>query len=129
MPGQDTPNLIAGGTIRTHRAVKISTTEDNTALECNGGEICIGITTGDNLEFDSDNHAVDGGEVRLQSGRIMLWEAGSALSAGDILVSDDEGVCVERGIAQAGKGVAIALQAAVASGDVIEVMFIPHLHT
>jgi hypothetical protein len=125
MPGQDTPNLRAGGTIRPFRAVKASTTEDNTCLECNADESCIGVSTGDNLEFDSDNHATDGLEVRLQPGRVWVIEAGGAITQGDELVSDADGRAVTRDAGAGVFSIGVALQAAAAAGDVVEIFYRP----
>lgn len=100
MPGQDTPNLLAAGTIRPYRFVKFDTSADNKALECEAGESSIGITTGANLEFDTDNHATTTAgddSVMLQTGRVHRVECGGTVTRGDPLTSDGDGKAVTGG--------------------------------
>ena len=127
MPGQDTPNVRAGGTIRPHRAVKPSTTEDNTVLECDASEAAIGVTTGSTLGFDSDNHAVDGDPVHLQPGRVLLIEAAAAITRGATLTTDADGKAETRNATEISIGK--ALQSAGGAGEIIEFYFNPQMHT
>lgn len=120
MGHQHTPSSRAGGTIRPSRFVKQSRTEDNTVLECNHGELPVGICKEDNLEFDTDNHAIDGLPVRLQQGSIMEVECGAAITRGYPVGPDADGRAVE-----AGGGFCIALQSGAGAGDIIEVLFNP----
>lgn len=114
---QFTPNGIAGGTIAPARFVKQSTAADNTFLQCGVGDAPIGVTTESNLEFDSDNHATTGLQVYLCPGRIMLVEAGAAVTRGFNVGPDSVGRAVMTG----GDGAGVALQSAVAAGDKIEI--------
>lgn len=120
MGHQHTPSSRAGGTIRPSRFVKQSRTEDNTVLECDHGELPVGICKEDNLEFDTDNHATDGLPVRLQQGSIMEVECGAAIVRGYPVGPDADGRAVE-----AGGGFCIALQSGAGAGDIIEVLFNP----
>ena len=118
MDGQGTPSSRAGGTIRPFRFVKASLTEDNTVLECNAGERPLGISSGDVADYTSDNHAVDGDDVRLQTGNVLRVEVGAAVVRGYPIGPDADGKAVE-----GGGGYATALQSATATGAIIEVLF------
>ena len=121
MSHQHTPSSRAGGTIRPKRFCKQSLTEDNTVLECDYGEVPVGICKEDNLEFDVDNHATDGLPVRFQQGSIMEVECGAAISRGYAVGPDADGRAIEDG-----GDFAIALQNGSGAGDIIEVLFNPH---
>ena len=92
--GQFTPGLRAGGTIRPYRFVKVESSEDNSALECDANEEAIGVTDGSNKEFDRANHAEDGDQIRLQPGEVVRAEAGGTFNAGDNLKTDADGKAV-----------------------------------
>ncbi len=118
---QSTPSGRAGGTIRPSRFVKASGSEDNTLLECDAGELAVGVSTAANLEFDSDNHATDGIPVYLQAGDVVMVEAGAAVVRGVQLSADADGRAVTF-TNTAGKFIAgVALQSASAAGEIIQI--------
>ncbi|QDP54670.1 MAG: hypothetical protein Tp1124DCM412911_6 [Prokaryotic dsDNA virus sp.] len=91
MPFASTPNLAAGGTIRPYRFVKCSTAADNTGLEADDNERAIGVASGDTKSHDSANHAEDGDQISLQTGAVVLVEAGGSITRGKQCTSDADG--------------------------------------
>lgn len=90
---------IAGGTIRTCRFVKLSTTENSTVLEADANEKVVGISTEVQKEAPtpgaSANAAVDGDHIAItpiNSTADCLLEIGSGgCTSGDLLKSDADG--------------------------------------
>lgn len=94
--GADT-SLMANGTIRPFRFVKIDATNDNEAQECDANEEAVGVSAGDTKGFDSDNHAEDGDQVRLQNstiGESVYVECGGTIASGARVKSDADGKAV-----------------------------------
>lgn len=132
MVGQFTPTGRAGGTIRPFRLVKFESGTDNTLLEADANEACIGISQGSNKDFTSANHAEDTDPVMLQPGRIMRLEcdgSGTAIAAGDRLKSDADG----KGVKALTTGTVNqespcrSLQDCASDGLLIDVMFDPQV--
>lgn len=91
------PDLIAGGTVRPSRFVKASVAADNTGLECDEGELPVGVVTGANLESDSDNNATttDGeNSLAFQPGRIIEVKCGGTIVRGIPIGPDADGLAV-----------------------------------
>ena len=126
MPFASTPNLVAGGTIRPYRLVKCSTAADNTGLEADANERCIGVAGGDTKQFDSANHAESGDGITLQPGAVVLVEAGGSITRGAQVKSDGDGKCVT--LATSGTTVqeaaGICLESA-ASGTIVRILWQP----
>lgn len=123
------PNLLADGTIRTSRFVKIGT-EDFEGLEADANEKIIGISqdgsrTAPLSDVISVNEAAQDGEsFRLfGDGEQCLLEAGGSFSAGGLLKSDADGKAVA--IATSGTTLqrygAVALQDSGGDGEKVQV--------
>ncbi len=85
-----TPQLTAEGTIRPFRGVKIGTA-DNSGLEADANEECVGISDGSAKAFDDAAHADDLDIIHLQPGRIKEMEGGGAVSPGGRIKTDADG--------------------------------------
>jgi hypothetical protein len=87
------PVLVAGGTIRPCRFVKLSTTADFTGLEADANDEIIGISREGTNKFDSANAAVAGDPLPIiGDGEIGLLEVGAvAIVRGARLKSDADG--------------------------------------
>lgn len=123
---QLTPNLLAAGTIRPHRFVTVDTGADNKALEANHGEAPVGVTTGSNLEFDSDNHATttEGDDsVQLQPGAIVNVKCGGTVTRGHPIGPDNDGFAVH-----GAGGYAIALESGTVGAVIRAMMLAPGLN-
>lgn len=100
------PNLIAGGTIYPHRFVKVSTAADNTALQGSANAAVIGISgvgTKDAPGVTGNTYAAAAADPLeiFGLGDIPLLEAGSGgFTRGDWLKSDADG----KGVPIAGTG-------------------------
>ena len=121
MIGQFTPSLRAVGNIRPFRFVKVDTTEDNSCAEAGDAEaLIVGVSQGDNKEFDNANHAEDGDLCRLQPGVVVRVEAGAALAVGAQVapiaggLADDVGAATENAIG-------IALEAAADAVEIVRI--------
>lgn len=125
MSGFRQPLMRVGGTVRTSRFVKLSTTENRTLLEADAGEFVIGISSEATQDAPVDGASTNAGE----SGDMMEWhgiaetcllKTGSGgLTAGDLVKSDADGQGVT---ASAGdKYGAIALSDA-SAGELADVM-------
>lgn len=90
---QFTPNLVAGGTIRPFRFVKMHTT-DGQGVEADANEEAIGISDGSTADYTSNNHAVSGDLIRLQPGHILYVECGGTVAGGANAKSDADGKAV-----------------------------------
>lgn len=92
------PNLIASGTIRPARIVKMDGSTDNSAAEANANEAAVGVAGKDNKLFDNANHAEDGDPIRLQDndGEIEV-ECGGSITNGGRFKSDADGKAVAIG--------------------------------
>lgn len=121
MIGQFTPSMRAVGNIRPFRFVAPDTTEDNSCAEAaDNAEIVVGVSQGDNKEFDNANHAEDGDICRLQPGLVVRVEAGAAITTGARIAPIAGGLAdniaavteVEHGI---------ALEAAADAGEIIRI--------
>ena len=96
------PNLKAGGNIRTSRFMTLSTTDNHTVTESNANEAVIGIS-GESNNYPPLNdlvstyyHAESGQPVRCYGeGDVCFLTAGGSISAGDRLKSDNDGRGVE----------------------------------
>ncbi len=130
------PNLIAGGTIRPSRFVKIDTGADDSGLESDANEDTIGVShDGSNQPPLSDlvstnNAAIAGQHFRLfGDGDICLLEAGAAVANGERLKSDADG----KGIPILLTGTTVqrygakAMETAAADGDMIRVQVLSGL--
>ena len=128
------PTLVAGGTIRTSRFVKLSSAADNTALEADANEEAIGVSyEGSNYPplsdlVSTDNAAVEGQEFRVYGpGDVCQIVAGDAVTRGQKLKSDADG----RGVPIATSGTTLqryggfALESAAAAGERIRFMVLP----
>ena len=130
MPGQDTPNVQAGGAAAIYPwRVVMATAVDNTCEAAAGAatDPVIGITTGDNKSStqhtDPDAHAEDLGDpVTLQPGSVKLVTAAGPVAAGALVRVIAAGLVDDTGT---GIAVGISLQAAVAANDVIEILWHP----
>ena len=122
------PQLVAGGTIRPHRFVKLDGSNDFTGLEADANDIVIGISQvgGNRPPLDdlvsTNNAAIAGETFRLfGEGDICLIEAGDTFAHGARLKSDNDG----RGVAITTTGTTIqhfgarALEAATAVGQLV----------
>jgi len=122
------PNLLAGGTIRPSRFVKINTAADFSCLEGSANAEIIGVSmTGTNYPPLSDivstaNAATVGQYIQIYGdGDVCLVEAGAAITRGDKLKSDSVGRAVSiltTGTVNQQVG-AVALQSAAAAGELI----------
>ena len=125
---QTPPNLIAGGTIRPSRFVRIDATAAKTCRE--GSATCqvIGISqTGTNYPplsdiYSTTNAATNGQYVQLfGDGDVCLLEAGDSITTGDRLKSDSVGsgvTILTTGTTNQNVG-AVALEDASAAGELI----------
>lgn len=89
------PTLVAGGTIRTSRFVKLSPSADNQGLEADANEEAIGVSyEGSNYPplsdlVSTDNAATEGQEFRLYGpGDICTLIVGDVVTRGQKLKSD-----------------------------------------
>lgn len=105
------PTLVAGGTIRPSRFVKLSAAADHQGLEADANERVIGIS-GEGGKFPplddlvtTNVHAAAGDPIRLYGdGDICLLELGSGgATRGGRLISDNDG----KGVAMATSGTTI----------------------
>jgi len=126
----ESPNFVAGGTIRPSRFVKIDSDNDHQVLEADANEALMGISqTGTNRVPLSDlvttsYAAVDGEQVKVYgNGDFAIIEAGDVIVRGNKLKSDADGKGVP--VATTGTTVqnygALALASAAASGELIPV--------
>ena len=109
MPFEAVANLTAEGTIRPFRCVKMGSA-DNSGLEADANEQCVGISDGSAIAFDNANHAVSGGTIHLQPGKIKSLEGGGAVSPGGQIKSDADG----KGVAVATSGTTTQLTVGIA---------------
>lgn len=109
MPFEAVANLTSEGTIRPYRCVKVGSA-DNSGLEADANESVIGISDGSAIAFDNANHAVSGGIIHLQPGKIKWLEGGGAVSPGGQIKSDADG----QGVAVATSGTATQLALGIA---------------
>lgn len=119
--------MIAGGTIRPNRFVKISTSADNTALEADANEAVIGASTSSNESFDSDNHATSGDEVTVRFG-VAFVEAGGNITRGGRVESDADGKAVAATNNTTLREIAGWALESGADGGIIKVMIHPHAY-
>jgi hypothetical protein len=130
MSGFDQPSFIAElstADILPYRIIAISAATDNTVITCTDGLIPIGVTTG-----ATDQAAVSGvtAENALQgqppewlpAGRLGLVLTGEAIGVGVPVMAGTAGVAM---IATTGKWVAGITVAAIASGEVGEILILP----
>lgn len=116
------PRLVAGGTIRPSRFVKMSATADDQGLECDANEAPIGISY-EGGKFaplsdlvSSNPHAEAGDPIGLYGdGEQCLLELAGSVTRGGRIKSDDDGC----GVAVATTGTTIQQYGAIAleSGD------------
>ena len=92
------PRLVAGGTIYPARFIKLSDTEDTTALQASANSKIIGVSRDETRypplnDLVSDNpHAIDGDKIGfLGRGEVGLLELGDTVEAGDYLKADADG--------------------------------------
>ncbi len=122
--------IIASGDIRPNRFVTVTTTEDHAGVEANANEMIIGVS-GEETKFaplsdlvTTNNHAEDGDPVNLRGpGEEAMIVAGAAVTAGDLLKSDNDGravVVALTGTTRQNVG-GRAQQAAAASGELIRI--------
>jgi len=95
----EVPQVVSGGTIRTSRFVKLSTAADNTILECDANEQCIGVSTEAAQDAPipgaSTDAAAAGDQCAMHPiGSVCLVQAGDAITRGDKLKSDADGKAV-----------------------------------
>lgn len=123
--GQFTAQLRAVGNIRPFRFVKVDGTEDNSCAEAGDAEpLVIGVSQGDNKEFDNANHAEDGDICRLQPGPVVRVEAGGAFAVGAELQPIANGLADDTtAIGEVSAG--IALEAAADAGEVVRMRLEP----
>lgn len=125
----DTPALIAGGTIAPNRLVVLSTSADFTGLVADTiVKKVIGVTDSSTNAFDGSNHCTVGQPISLQSGDIVLCEAGAAITRGALLEADSVGRVVTATTTATGAGVTnfaplVALQSAGGAGEKILCMW------
>lgn len=119
---------VSGGTIRPSRFCKLSTAADQTFLEADANEACIGVSqdhTRDAPVPNADTDAAEAGDpVSINPiGSVCLLELGGTVTRADELKSDADG----KGVVRATTGTtlqnvgAIALESGV-SGEFIKVL-------
>lgn len=91
---QSMPNLVAGGTVRPKRYVKVGSGAAHQGLECDANELAVGVSAGDTLAHDSANHATTGELITLQTGIEHEIEAEGAITQGDLVESDVDGKAI-----------------------------------
>jgi len=107
--------------------VRVVNTEDNLGMEANANDIVAGVAMGSTRQFDSANHAEDGDIISLQTGAVVLMEAGGAITRSGQVESDEDG----RAVAETTSGTAIrsvagiALESAGGAGEIIRVLWRP----
>lgn len=127
MSGFRSPPVIAGGTIRKARFVKLSTAADNTVLEADAGEQVYGIGQEGSQDAPTDGASVNAAEAGDQIevhtiGEYCLVEAGATFTAGVQLMSNADGEAIT---ATAGNfSGAVSLQAG-ADGELVSVQVQP----
>jgi len=125
----ETPPLIAGDNIRTHRFIKLSAAADHTALEANAGEMTIGITTGASREAPQDgantyaalSASGDSFEWRTPGQVALLQLDTSGCAANDLLMSDADGL---GDVAEDGNFVGAVALEAIANSEIGEVLIL-----
>ena len=127
MPGQDTPNLTAGGSINTFSCVHLTTT-DNTGVQAGAGEQVVGISDGSPIDAFDEDHAESGDPIRLQPGTIKRVRCGGTVAAGALVASDANGDIVTFAIASHDNYVGTTLQGG-ADGDIVRIKFHPGQNT
>ncbi|GAF93373.1 unnamed protein product, partial [marine sediment metagenome] len=86
-------NLRATGDVSPFRFVK-NDTGDNSGAQSGDNEESVGVSQGDNREFDSDLHAISGDQIRLQPESLVRVECGGAVAPGGGVKSDADGKAV-----------------------------------
>ena len=126
MANQHTPNLVSGGTIRPYRFVKLDTSEDNAGIESDANDTVIGVSSGDTKSHDSANHAEDGDQISLQTGNVLLIEAGTSITRGAPLESDADGKATNQTVNTTSRRIGgFALESG-ASGAIIRMLWQPY---
>jgi len=125
---QLTPNLRAGGDINPYRVVICSTSADNTGIEANATDAFpLGIADGSTKQFDSTLHAESGDPISLQTGLVMIAEAGEAITRGSKVATGATGKLEAADAAAAGDyNVGVALESASGDGALIRIYYMPH---
>jgi len=132
MSGQS-PNYVAGGTIRPSRFVKIDTSADDRVVEATANDALAGVAqVGTNRVPLSDlvstsNAAIAGEQLKVYGeGDFCHLEAGAAIANGELLKSDSVG----RGVPALTTGTtsqnvgARALETASAAGELVRVQVV-----
>jgi len=125
----DTPAVIAGGNISPFRVVKASTAADNTVLQASAvtEQSIVGVTDGSLSAFNGTYHAVAGDPVSLQGGKVVIIEAGAAITRGARLEVDSNGKVITETTTTGNACFAfIALESAVADGAKIKCIWAPN---
>ena len=92
----DTPELIAGGTVRPFRFIAASTVADDTGLEVSvatADEVIVGVSDGSTNGPTSGNHAVAGEPINLQGGDVVLVQCGTTNlpTRGELVQANNDG--------------------------------------
>lgn len=116
-----TPVLVAEADILPFRFVQVGATDNGALAGALNAVDIVGVSEGDNIEFDSVNHAIAGTNVRLQTGPVVKVEAGEAFAVGARV-----GCLTAPSPGQAGTTAVtvfhgIALQAAAAVNEIVEI--------
>lgn len=125
MIGQFTPALRCDQEIAPFRLVRINDRNEGSIADA-ATDIVAGVTDGSNRRFDDTSHANVGESLRLQPGRVVLVEAGAAITAPALLKPSTAGVCVESG-ASTDVVFGRALEDAADANEVIRVLLDPEL--
>lgn len=109
--------MEAAAELKNARCLAVKFDENGKGVLCGAGENAIGI-----LLADADETIPTGGQMDVQVKEMGRWVAGGKVAAGDELTSDAAGKCVK---AAAGNFItAIALTAAEAAGDIIQIQIV-----
>ena len=122
------PPLIAGGTIRRARFIKVSTAADHTALEAGANERVCGVTAdwAHDAPIDGSdiNHALAGDNLTFYGvGETCIVTVGSGgITRGDLLFSDAYGNAVTGITAAAGRWISGEALESAAAGELAEII-------
>ena len=115
--GSPTIAMMAAAELKNARCLAVKFDENGKGVLCGAGENAVGI-----LLADTDEAIPADGQMNVQIKEIGRWVAGGKVAAGDELTSDASGKCVK---AAAGNFItAIAMTAAAAAGDIIQVQIV-----
>jgi hypothetical protein len=90
------PNFVAASeqTIFPFRICKMGGQNFTLQAANTPNDIVLGVADGSTYRFDSTAHAIAGGVVNIQNGKFVQLQAGSAITAGDLLAVSTAGVVI-----------------------------------